>query len=85
MRKQWTPTAEGMGKSPYTKLIETVGGARIYSHTHPRIAGTHVIVWPPATDGRKRTDWDSYQNLEDAQSAANVEYYRNSGLARIGT
>lgn len=86
MRKHTTPTAEGMGKSPYTTLIETLEtGARIYAHTHPRISGAYVVVEPPASPGRVRTDWTAYKTLEQAQSATYAVYYPGRGSAGIGT
>ena len=72
-----------MAKSRYTKLVYAMSyGSRIYSHTHPRIAGTHVVVWPEQMPGVR--DWTAYETLDEAESDTAKEFYRSRGNARIG-
>lgn len=79
MRKRPTLLGEAVARSRYTKLVRNLpDGARLYSHTSPYIAGTHLILW---NDGA----WDSYPTLEDAEREADIEYTRAHGLAGIGT
>jgi len=83
MRKHKTITGKGMGNSRYTKLVERLHyGADIYSHTHPRIAGAFLVVWPLVNGMR---DWTAYDTLEEANHECMAEYYRGRGLAGIGT
>lgn len=48
--------------SKRTKIVREVLGFRIYSHTIPNIAGTHIVTW-------NDNDWTAYPDFESAFEA----------------